>query len=47
MSFPAPIRCALPEGTLVATGTYTDALGREQPLVIDALAHAQSSGRPP
>ncbi len=44
MSFPAPIRCALPEGTLVATGTFTDALGREQPLVIEALTHAQSSG---
>ncbi|MDP1921483.1 MAG: hypothetical protein Q8L14_34905 [Myxococcales bacterium] len=44
MSFPAPIRCALPEGTLIATGTFTDALGQQHPLVIDSLAHAQSSG---
>ncbi|MDP3232804.1 MAG: hypothetical protein Q8S33_23475 [Myxococcales bacterium] len=44
MSFPAPIRCALPEGTFLATGTFTDVLGQQQPLVIDALAHVQSSG---
>lgn len=44
MTFPAPTRCALPEGTFLATGTFTDVLGREQPLVIDALSHAQSSG---
>lgn len=44
MSFPAPTKCELPEGTLAASGTFTDAQGREQPLLIDSLSHDTRSG---
>lgn len=44
MTFPAPTRCALPEGTFQAVGTFTDVTGQQQPLVIESLQHATSSG---
>ena len=44
MTFPAPTRCALPEGTFQATGTFTDSRGQQQPLVIDSLVHVTASG---
>jgi hypothetical protein len=44
MVFPAPQRCALPEGTFQAAGTFTDVAGQQQALVVDSLEHARSSG---
>lgn len=44
MSFPAPKDCALPEGTFVASGTWTDEGQPPLPLVFESLSHDQREG---
>lgn len=44
MSFPAPTDCALPEGTFVASGTWTDEGAAPQPLTFEKLTHDLREG---
>lgn len=44
MTFPAPTRCALPEGTLKAFGTLRLAGRAPEPLIVTALEHDERTG---